>query len=33
VEDKLAEELLDNKVKYGDKVTVDIEDGELVFKV
>lgn len=33
VEDKLAEELLDNKVKYGDKVTVDIKDDELIFKV
>ncbi|WP_458783250.1 ATP-dependent Clp protease ATP-binding subunit [Vallitalea sediminicola] len=33
VEDKLAEELLDNKIKYGDKVIVDIKDGELHFTV
>jgi ATP-dependent Clp protease ATP-binding subunit ClpC len=33
VEDKLAEELLDNKIKYSDKVIVDIQEDKLHFSV
>ncbi|GKX31310.1 ATP-dependent Clp protease ATP-binding subunit ClpC [Vallitalea longa] len=33
VEDKLAEELLDKKIKYGDKVIVDVSEDELIFTV
>jgi ATP-dependent Clp protease ATP-binding subunit ClpC len=33
VEDKLAEELLDGKIKYGDNVVVDIEEEQLLFSV
>ena len=33
IEDRLAEELLDGKVKEGDNVFIDLLDGELVFNV
>ena len=33
IEDKLAEEVLSGKIKAGDKVTVGIKNGEVVFKV
>lgn len=33
VEDKLAEELLDNKIKYGDEVMVEVKDDHLTFTV
>ncbi len=33
VEDKLAEEILDGKVKEGDTVNLDFENGQLVFRI